>query len=99
MLTCKAEAGRAQKSERLKTETKNTKNAASKFGWAEPFNNNNNNNNMHRKNVCIGLARTVHGISAYVHTRRIKVYEAVNHRNTRNLLEKAKSNIRPYICL
>ena len=37
MLTCKAEAGRARKSERLKTETKNTKITASKFGRADPF--------------------------------------------------------------
>ena len=37
MLTCKAEAGRTRKSERLKLETKNTKITASKFGQAEPF--------------------------------------------------------------
>jgi len=37
MLTCKAKAGRARKSERLKTGTKNTKITAMKFGRAEPF--------------------------------------------------------------
>ena len=37
MLTCEAEAGRARKSERLKTETKRTKITALEFGRAEPF--------------------------------------------------------------
>jgi len=37
VLTFKAEAGRARKSERLKTEAKNTKITASKFGRTEPF--------------------------------------------------------------
>jgi hypothetical protein len=37
VLTCKVEAGRAWKRERLKTETKNTKITASKLGRTEPF--------------------------------------------------------------